>query len=156
MSLIYNHHCKQKNWLTYKNCNFIYLLAFYGMTIVYNHHYKQTIWLTYKNCNWYIFGFLWNVIILQSSLQTKKFLMCINWNMIWFVTYLLSSLHIYILQNWNLIYVWSPWKWTSFMYNHHCKEKTFLMYINWLLIYLLSLISIVTYTIVIIMANKNV
>jgi hypothetical protein len=43
---------------------------------------------------------------------------------------IIAYIYIYILQNWNLIYVWSPWKWTSFMYNHHCKEKTFLMYIN--------------------------
>jgi hypothetical protein len=213
MSLVYDHHCKQKNWLSYKNCRSIYIfsllwntislqsslqtkklinlqklqfhisLASYGMTLVYNHHYKQKNWLTYKNCNWYIFGLLWNVTSLHSSLQTKKWLTYKNCNwyifgLLWNVTILQSSLqtkllnvhklesylicHLfifiiaYILQNWNLTYLWSPRKWTSFIHNHHCKEKICLMYINWLLIYLLSLISNVTYTIVIIMANKNV
>ncbi len=184
MSLVYDHHCKQKNWLSYKNCRSIYIfsllwntislqsslqtkklinlqklqfhisLASYGMTLVYNHHYKQKNWLTYKNCNWYIFGLLWNVTILQSSLQTK--LLNVHKLESYLICHLFIFIIAYILQNWNLTYLWSPRKWTSFIHNHHCKEKICLMYINWLLIYLLSLISNVTYTIVIIMANKNV
>ncbi len=127
MLRIYNHHCKLKSWSIWTNWNFLYLwspMECYVFTIIIAN--KKVDQFEQIGIS-YIFGPLWNVTYLQSSLLTKTL---IN----------LNELEFYIcLSSYGMLLI----------YSHHCKQKNWLIWTNWNFLYLWSVVECYLFTIII-------